>query len=101
MKVQRERRTRNGQLAAVIRLACLIEDRTDDEQRALIAWAWTCDREHNKDTTTNVARRASDWQLQDLVMVVHETRVLGEGHKHVGPPPRWNETWDRWRRPET
>lgn len=76
-------------------LACLIQSRTNDEQRALIAWAWTCDREHNKLTSGNAGAYEEPW---NLVGHVHDTRVLEEGDKLVPTPKRWGETWETWKR---
>lgn len=88
--------TRNGELAEIIRLACLIEHRTDSEQRALIGWAWDCDRAHNRDTTANKARHAPGFELWDLVTLVDSTRVLEAGDRPVPIPARWAETRKRW-----
>lgn len=93
--------TRNDQLADVIRLACLTASRTNAEQRALIALAWDCDREHNANTTTNRrrgARSKPDWQLQDLVSLAVASRDLdpADGDREVPTPKRWAETWARW-----
>src|SRR4051794_24323452 len=71
-----EAMTRNEELAAVIRLACQVESRTNVEQRALVALAWDCDIEHNKLTVTNRALKQPDWTPQDLVSLVINSRVL-------------------------
>lgn len=89
--------TRNQQLATVINLACLTEDRSDDEQRALIACAWDCDREHNKNTTNNRERRKPGFRLQNLVELADTTRDIQDSQKKIPPPKRWAETWKRWR----
>ena len=90
--------TRNEQLATIIRLACDIEDRADDEQRALMAWAWDCDKAHNKNTVTNRARRGEEWEAQDLVSLVHSTRVLVNDEKPVPLPKNWDKQWAVWER---
>jgi len=90
--------TRNEELALVIQLACITEDRDDAEQRALIAWAWDCDKDHNRNTITNRARRAPNFELQDLVSLVQMTRVIEPERKQheVKNPNRWKETWAMW-----
>jgi len=90
--------TRNEELAHVVRLACLVECRSDEEQRALIATAWRCDMEHNRQTTTNRARRKPGWKPQDLVFIVQETRVLEDGQHEVPCPKGWAARWARWHR---
>lgn len=90
--------TRNERLATVIRLACQVEDRTDAEQRTLIAVAWDCDRDHNKLTITNRAVHESGWVPQDLVSLVMGSRVCGDRDHEIGPPKRWEATWAGWRR---
>lgn len=92
--------TRNEQLAEVIRLACLTESRTNAEQRALIAWAWDCDVEHNKNTTPNRRQRAANWTPQDLVSLVISSRDLdpSDGDREVPSPKRWAERWAMWQR---
>lgn len=92
--------TRNEQLEMVVRLACLTEHRTDQEQRALLAIAWRCDMENNRQTVTNRARRRPGWEPQDLVSVVDATRVLEDGQRDVPVPKGWVETWERWARDE-
>lgn len=44
----------------VVRLACLTEERTRDEQRALLSLAWAIDRSRMKQTVTNSAPRTSN-----------------------------------------
>jgi hypothetical protein len=90
--------TRNEKLAAVIRLACLAEHRTNAEQRALIAAAWACDVEHNRDTVTNRARREPGWQPQDLVSLVVGSRRLDpdDGDWPVAVPKGRAKRWATW-----
>lgn len=88
--------TRNEELALVIGLACMIEDRTDAEQRALIKLAWDCDVAHNRNTIGNRARQAANFELQDLVTEVDRSRVLQEKQRPVGKPNRWAERWKMW-----
>lgn len=97
--------TRNDQLALVIRLACETEDRTDEEQRALLDLAWKCDQEHNQNTTVNFYRRdrrtgedRADFVLQDLVTRVEATRDRDQ--RVLTKPNRWEATWERWERGE-
>jgi hypothetical protein len=88
--------TRNEQLREVIGLACLTEDRTDAEQRALIAWAWDCDVKHNANVVTNKERSKPGFALQDLVSIVQESRLLQDGQHEVKNPNRWKERWLIW-----
>lgn len=90
--------TRNEELAAVIRLACLTECRSDQEQRALISLAWRCDVEHNKLTTTNRALKQPGWEPQDLVSLVRASRVLEDGDREVPAPKGWEKRWESWTR---
>lgn len=90
--------TRNEELALVVGLACLAEDRTDAEQRALLRLAWDCDREHNRMVTGNRARRQPGWSPQNLVGDVLESRELQEGQREVAAPKGWVEAWERWDR---
>lgn len=86
--------TRNEQLALVIRLACLTEDRTDAEQRALLDFAWKCDVEHNQNTTGNREREKPDFVLQDLVNEVVETRDPGQ--RALALPKGRDRRWVLW-----
>lgn len=90
--------TRNDELAAVIRIACLTECRTNAEQRALIALAWSCDVEHNKLTVTNRALKQPDWTPQDLVTLVLDSRVEDDGDRFVPAPKGWAKRWASWER---
>lgn len=87
--------TRNEQLALIIELACLTEDRTDAEQRALIDFAWRCDVEHNQNTITNRERRKPGFELQDLVTIVMETRDRDQ--RVLAPPKGWEKRWELWK----
>jgi len=89
--------TRDEQLVAVIHLAMLTEDRSDAEQRALLAIAWECDKRNNRNTVSNRARRSPGWEWSDLVTLVHDSRVIEDGQHHVRMPPRWEETWAMWK----
>jgi len=84
----------------VIRLACLTEHRTDDEQRALVSWAWRCDVDNNKQTTVNMARWKKGWKPLDLVSLVMESRVHEGKDREVPPPKGWADRWERWARDE-
>lgn len=90
--------TRNEELAAVIRLACQIESRTNAEQKALVALAWRCDVEHNQQTTTNTALRQPGYQQQNLVSQVLDSRVCEDGDREVPPPKGWEKRWATWAR---
>lgn len=94
--------TRNEQLAVVVHLACLTADRTDPEQRALLAVAWECDKHHNQQTSGNRARRRPDWQPQDLVTETTTTRNVDPdaGEHPIAAPKGWADTWARWTRDE-
>lgn len=89
--------TRNDQLATVIRLACLSEDRSDQEQRALIALAWESDRAHNRNTVSNRGRWLPGWEPQDLVSHVLASRIFSGGERFVPPPKNWERVWALWR----
>lgn len=95
--------TKNEELALVIRLACLTEDRTDAEQRALISYAWRCDIDHNADTVENRGRGPRSkpgFELQDLVTEVVETREPGQ--RGGGLPKGWADRWAKsWRSPRS
>jgi hypothetical protein len=88
--------TKNDQLVIVVRLACDVEDRSDTEQRALIAFAWELDKAHNRNTTSNRGRHVPGFRLQDLVSEVDESRVLHDTQKPIDKPKRWAETWSMW-----
>lgn len=92
--------TRNEELAAVIHLACLTEDRTDREQRALIAIAWRCDQEHNRQTSHNPARRKPSFRMQNLTALVNDSRLHDRDDRVVPMPKGWGARWDRWARDE-
>jgi hypothetical protein len=66
-------------LRAVIELACLTEDRSNDEQKALLRLAVKCDREANRLTATN-NRTGEAWRLHRLV---EGTRELIDDQKPV------------------
>lgn len=89
---------KNEELAMVVSLAILTEHRTNAEQRALLALAWECDKEHNAMAVTNRARRAPDWRPQNLVAQVLHSRALDEsdGDKEVGEPKGWVKRWVTW-----
>lgn len=65
----------------VLRFACLTEDRTDVEQRSLLALAFAADIEHNRATTTN--RRFRVGEPSDLVGLVDSSRELQPDDKRV------------------
>jgi len=89
--------TRNEQLRLIVELACLTEDRTNSEEAALIAWAWDCDREHNRIVSTNRAfYEDPKWEPWDLVSLVIESRH--PDHPRGRLPKRWAEQWATWRR---
>lgn len=90
--------TRNEELAAVIRLACQVESRTNVEQRSLVALAWDCDIEHNKLTVTNRALKQPDWEPQDLVSLVINSRVLDSNDRAIYAPKNWAKRWASWKR---
>lgn len=87
--------TRNEQLALIIDLACLTEDRTDHEQRALIDFAWRCDVEHNQHTTGNPYRGKPGFAFQDLVSQVMRTRDSDQ--RVLAPPKGWEKRWAMWK----
>jgi hypothetical protein len=77
----------------VIRLACLIEDREDSEQRSMLRMAARLDQEYNRATTSN---KKGPWDMDrpDPIQVrpvsrlydlVQETRTVDpdEGQHHV------------------
>lgn len=79
-------------LETVVNLACLIEDRTDNEQRALLRVARRVDKESN----ANVIRNRRMWgaqagfdgaerqmPLSDLEGLAEETRVLVDNQREV------------------
>lgn len=67
-------------MTLVVELACLTEDRTDEEQRALLRVAARLDREANRFTTTN--RRSGP--ASRLTRLVHDTRELVDDQRPVG-----------------
>lgn len=69
------------QLATVVELACGCEQRSNAEQRDLLAVAHKVDRERSKQTTTNPCQVAPY-----LERLVDESRVLEEGDRRVIPP---------------
>ena len=88
--------TRGEEMAAVVRLACLVDHRSDAEQRALIAVAWRCDVEHNQNTTANRARRQPGFALQDLVGEALDSREMGDGDRTVRAPEGRERRWQVW-----
>lgn len=90
--------TTNDDLAAVIRLACLTEDRTDADQRALINMAWRCDVTHNQLTVTALARRGTDWEPWDLTGFVMDSRVLDDDDRVIPAPKARDKRWETWAR---
>jgi hypothetical protein len=90
--------TRNDELKLVVELACLTEARSDDEQRALVAVAWRCDQEHNRDTVTNRARRDPEFKLWDVTSYAVSSRELdpGNGDHRITEPAGWSRAWARW-----
>lgn len=88
--------TANDDLATVIRLACLTEERSDAEQRALVNLAWRCDVAHNQHTGPAISRRDDKWEPSDLVGLVLATRVLGDGDSDIPPPKTWQRRWSTW-----
>lgn len=84
-------------LEAVIRLACLTEDRTDAEQRAMLRVARKLDAERNANVTGNhrmwgVYAGSTSAQLQRpmsrLEQLVEETRVLVDEQRAVKLKPK-------------
>lgn len=87
-------------LTAVIHLACLIEDRTDNEQRALLRVARKVDQEIN----ANVIGNHRMWSVggdtgavrllpeSNLVAEVEQTRVLQDGQREVHLPVKAKRT---------
>lgn len=68
-------------LRSLIELACLTEDRANDEQRALLRMALRADNEANKLTVTNGRDRSEPaWRL---VSLVYSTRELVDDQKPV------------------
>lgn len=64
------------QLAVVVELACLTDDRTNNEQRSLLQVAAKVDRQRALETTTNPPEiRVAPY----LEMRAHLTRALDEG----------------------
>lgn len=71
------------QLALVVELACVTEDRTNDEQRALLRVAAKVDAERRKETVTN----PPEWRVQPyLEQLADTTRMLDEGQRRIKPP---------------
>ena len=84
--------SRRDDLEMVVRLACMTEDRTDAEQRALVRVAAKLDREVNRVTPGNPTWNGDWWQARPLSVLAQEadeTRVLDEGHHPVPVPPSW------------
>lgn len=80
-------------LRAVIELACLTEDRTDAEQRSLLALAMKADNEANRLTTTNSRPRTEPaWRLLSLV---YSTRELVDDQKPVFLKADMEDRWDK------
>jgi hypothetical protein len=80
-------------LRAVIELACLTEDRSDNEQRALLRTAMRADNEANKLTVTNGRDRTEPaWRLLSLV---YSTRELVDDQKAVSLKPIEEERWEK------
>lgn len=89
-------------LRATIELACLTEDRTNEEQRALLRMALRADNQANKLTVTNGRDRTEPaWRLLALV---YSTRELVDDQRPVSlkadVEARWLahvEAWDAQR----
>ena len=92
--------TRADKLALVIELACITEDRSDQEHRALLDTARRCDDERNR-----ARRRAFDLAQgigshlltmpdpSNLEALVDETRQLEDGQKPVSLKVRRRRPW--------
>lgn len=92
--------TRADQLATVIELACLTEDRTNPEQRALLETARKCDDVRNRDRRYALQKKygmkSDEHPLpdpSDLEGLADDTRVLEEGQKPVTLKPRKRRPW--------
>lgn len=92
-------------LRTIIELACLTEDRSDVEQRALLRMALRADNEANRLTVTNGRDRAeAAWRLLSLV---ESTRELVDAQRPVSLKReievRWQEHVIAWeeQRPRT
>lgn len=92
--------TKLEDLAAVVELACLIEDRSDAEQRALLRTAMQVDNERNKFTVTNKrtgpASKLLAYALTTRVIVDDQREVMLSG-KAVQACVDRAARWDRWR----
>lgn len=88
-------------LEAVVRLACLIEDRTDQEQRSLLRTARKVDDQSNRNVVGNrrmwgenagTVDAEQQRPLSDLEQLAEETRRLsdwpGDGQHEVHLKPR-------------
>ncbi len=83
--------SRADDLAMVIALACLIEDRTNQEQLALLRVATRVDNERNAVIVTN--RRTGP--PSELASHVRETRDITDDQKYVDLPAKEIDRWDR------
>lgn len=85
-------------LRSVIELACLTEDRSDNEQRALLRMALRCDLDSNKLTVTNHRDRTQP--AQRLLALAYQSRELVDDQKPVSLKPeeeaRWHRHVDAW-----
>lgn len=74
--------TRVDELGLVVELASLTFDRTRDEQRALLHFAWEVDKERNAHVVTNKRWRDGERlePLSRLVESVHESWEPSEGN---------------------
>lgn len=80
-------------LTTVIRLACLTEDRSDAEQKALLRIADRVDFEHNKNTVGGASTK-DGWEPSFLYDEVQSSRCLVDNQKHVELPKR-RGVWPR------
>ena len=80
-------------LTTVVRLACLTEDRSDAEQKALLRVADRLDFEHNKATTGSPSAKPG-FEPSFLYDEVQATRSLVDQQRHVELPKR-RGAWPR------
>lgn len=78
-------------LRSVIELACNVEDRSDDEQRALLRVAVKTDNEANKLTVSN-RRQGPAWRLHEIA---ESTRVLADDEKPISVADKDRAKLDR------